>query len=80
MKRDSSDDDGKPQDDGVIDYAALMEPKKMRRKRYASLIIINVTAFMNIFSYSIILTSAKPYLDAVIPFSIPQLKFQKIKK
>ena len=60
----------KPVDDKEeIDYAKLMEPKKDRRRRHFSLVVISLTAFIFSLSFSIVLTSAKPYLDEVIHFT-----------
>lgn len=53
------------EDDGEVDYSTLMETKADRRRRRFSLAVICFTSFTFTFSYSIILTSAKPYLDEV---------------
>lgn len=51
--------------DGVIDYAKMTEKKSVRRRRFFSLGVVSFTAFIFNLSFSIILTSAKPYLDKV---------------
>lgn len=51
-----------------VDYAKDVEPAAERRRRYFSLAIITLTAFTFNLSFSIILTSAKPYLDQVHQF------------
>jgi ceroid-lipofuscinosis MFS transporter 7 len=48
-----------------VDYAKQVEPEIERKRRYFSLAIITFTAFTFNLSFSIILTSAKPYLDQV---------------
>ncbi|XP_057380716.1 major facilitator superfamily domain-containing protein 8-like [Daphnia carinata] len=50
-----------------VDYAKDVEPAVERRQRYFSLAIITLTAFTFNLSFSIILTSAKPYLDQMDP-------------
>jgi ceroid-lipofuscinosis MFS transporter 7 len=40
-----------------------MEPAKVRKRRYFSLAVICFTAFILALSISIVMTSAKPYLD-----------------
>ncbi len=55
-------------EDGVIDYAKMMEKPSVRRKRFLSLGVVSYTAFIFNLSFSIILTSAKPYLDKVFIF------------
>ncbi|KZS08980.1 Major facilitator superfamily domain-containing protein 8 [Daphnia magna] len=50
-----------------VDYAKDVEPAAERRRRYFSLAIITLTAFTFNLSFSIILTSAKPYLDQMDP-------------
>jgi hypothetical protein len=55
----SDDADEKP----LSDYAKLMEPAKVRKRRYFSLAVICFTAFILALSISIVMTSAKPYLD-----------------
>ncbi|XP_046453598.1 major facilitator superfamily domain-containing protein 8-like isoform X1 [Daphnia pulex] len=49
------------------DYAKLMEPAKVRKRRYFSLGVICFTAFILALSISIVMTSAKPYLDLMDP-------------
>ena len=56
-------------DDGdldEVDYAKQVEPEIERKSRYFSLAVITFTAFTFNLSFSIILTSAKPYLDQVL--------------
>lgn len=55
------------QDDGTdeVDYAKQVEPAHERKRRYFSLAVITLTAFTFNLSFSIILISAKPYLDLV---------------
>ena len=48
-----------------VDYAKQVEPASERKRRYFSLAVITFTAFTFNLSFSIILTSAKPYLDQV---------------
>ena len=43
----------------------MTEKPAIRRKRYISLGVVSYTAFIFNLSFSIILTSAKPYLDKV---------------
>ncbi|EFX78855.1 hypothetical protein DAPPUDRAFT_53149 [Daphnia pulex] len=50
-----------------VDYAKQVEPEIERKRRYFSLAIITFTAFTFNLSFSIILTSAKPYLDQMDP-------------
>ncbi len=56
------------------DYAKLMEPAKVRKRRYFSLGVICFTAFILALSISIVMTSAKPYLD-LLSFTIQILYF-----
>lgn len=53
--------------DGVIDYAKMTERPATRRRRFFSLGVVSFTAFIFNLSFSIILTSAKPYLDKMDP-------------
>lgn len=55
------------EDNGIdeVDYAKQVEPPSERKQRYFSLAVITFTAFTFNLSFSIILTSAKPYLDQV---------------
>ena len=48
-----------------VDYAKHVEPSNERKQRHFSLAVITFTAFTFNLSFSIILTSAKPYLDQV---------------
>lgn len=50
-----------------LDYAKLMEPAKVRKRRYFSLAVVCFTAFILALSVSIVMTSAKPYLDLMDP-------------
>ena len=56
--------------DGVIDYAKMTEKPSIRRRRFFSLGVVSFTAFIFNLSFSIILTSAKPYLDKVYSSNI----------
>lgn len=51
-----------------LDYAKLMEPAKVRKRRYFSLAVVCFTAFILALSVSIVMTSAKPYLDLLSSF------------
>lgn len=54
----------------VVDYAKLMEPDKVRKRRYFSIGIICFTAAIYALSISIVVTSAKPYLDELSDMSL----------
>lgn len=67
MRRNDKSDKDFTDKDGVIDYAKMMESKAVRRRRFFSLGVVSYTAFIFNLSFSIVLTSAKPYLDEMDP-------------
>lgn len=49
----------------MSDYSKLMESRAARKRRHFSIGVICFTAFILVLSMSVVMTSAKPYLDLV---------------